>query len=298
MAVDMGHSTNASAMAGMDMGMGMMKNMHMNMWLTPTYNDYPVLFQHLRADTNGKAFGIFLLIVVAAFVYKFITFTSWCLEVHWFKKWNKDSKYASIFPAANKKNNANDPEIMEAHVSGMPRVPNLLRDIFMPSFTDLFHDFIRAILAFISTMIIYCLMLVAMTYVLTYVFAVVTGLALAEVFFNRIKIALMKRWDIQREIALAAACGAKGECECGPNDPRSPSSGTSTEEEYDEKHGGHNHKEFRSASNMDDNCNCETPVIAKSKQEKRIERETLENSRMQEQANTMAPDLTPADGLH
>lgn len=277
------------SMADTMAGMKMMK-MHMNMWLTPTYNDYPVLFQHLKANTSGKAFGIFLLIVVAAFFYKGITFTSWCLEVHWFKKWNKTSKFSSIFP--NKRNNmSDDAEIMNSDMTPAPKVPNVLLTFLTPSFTDLFHDFIRAILAFISTMIIYLLMLVAMTYVLTYVFAVITGLALAEVFFNRIKIILMRRWEVQREIQLMNACAGQGQCNCGHH--KGYNSATSSDDEYNEKSNGHmSHREHG------DDCNCETTAKDRARAERHIERGVMENNRLQEQAGEMAPDLTPADGLH
>lgn len=278
----------ASSMGGMNM-----KKMHMNMWLTPTYNDYPVLFQHLKADTSGKAFGIFLLIVVAAFFYKGVTFTSWCLEVHWFKKWTSDntgSSSSSSFNPFKRKNR--DEEIINSDMSPAPAVPNVILTFLTPSFRDLFHDFIRAILAFISTMIVYMLMLVAMTYVLTYVFAVVTGLALAEAFFNRIKIILMRRWEIQREIALMNACPGQGHCNCGHH--RADNFSTSSDDEYNEKSNEH----MASHTEHNKNCGCVNNAKERARADQHIERTALENNRLQQQSATMAPDLTPADGLH
>ena len=199
-------SSDNSSSSGMDMDM----SMGMNYYLTPTYKNYPVLFHHLHANNSGKAFGIFLLFVVAAFVYKLLLFVSWCLEVHWFKKWDKQNKYSTL-PSANSKDEGKHYDTENNfEIQGLPKLPNLLSDIFVPSLMDLFHDIIRAFLVFTSTMIIYMLMLATMSFVLTYVFAVITGLALSEVFFNRCKIAMLKRWDIQREIQKAKSCPGFG----------------------------------------------------------------------------------------
>lgn len=292
-------SSDNSSSSGMDMDM----SMGMNYYLTPTYKNYPVLFHHLHANNSGKAFGIFLLFVVAAFVYKLLLFVSWCLEVHWFKKWDKQNKYSTL-PSANSKDEGKHYDTENNfEIQGLPKLPNLLSDIFVPSLMDLFHDIIRAFLVFTSTMIIYMLMLATMSFVLTYVFAVITGLALSEVFFNRCKIAMLKRWDIQREIQKAKSCPGFGNCQCGRHPEPSPDpiavadttsgSDQSTRlEKNNESKVAISENNQKKAPTQEEECNCATDS---GKNQANIERDILENSKLQEQSGNMDQNLLPAE---
>lgn len=292
-------SSDNSNSSGMDMDM----SMGMNYYLTPTYKNYPVLFHHLHANNSGKAFGIFLLFVVAAFVYKLLLFVSWCLEVHWFKKWDKQNKYSTL-PSANSKDEGKHYDTENNfEIQGLPKLPNLLSDIFVPSLTDLFHDIIRAFLVFTSTMIIYMLMLATMSFVLTYVFAVITGLALSEVFFNRCKIAMLKRWDIQREIQKAKSCPGFGNCQCGRHpepspDPIAVADTTSGSDQSTRLEKNNESKVAISENNQkktptqEEECNCATDS---GKNQANIERDILENSKLQEQSGNMDQNLLPAE---
>ncbi|AJW09816.1 BMC_2a_G0056670.mRNA.1.CDS.1 [Saccharomyces cerevisiae] len=292
-------SSDNSSSSGMDMDM----SMGMNYYLTPTYKNYPVLFHHLHANNSGKAFGIFLLFVVAAFVYKLLLFVSWCLEVHWFKKWDKQNKYSTL-PSANSKDEGKHYDTENNfEIQGLPKLPNLLSDIFVPSLMDLFHDIIRAFLVFTSTMIIYMLMLATMSFVLTYVFAVITGLALSEVFFNRCKIAMLKRWDIQREIQKAKSCPGFGNCQCGKHpepspDPIAVADTTSGSDQSTRLEKNNESKVAISENNQkktptqEEECNCATDS---GKNQANIERDILENSKLQEQSGNMDQNLLPAE---
>ncbi|CAI4870874.1 CBM_collapsed_G0060500.mRNA.1.CDS.1 [Saccharomyces cerevisiae] len=292
-------SSDNSSSSGMDMDM----SMGMNYYLTPTYKNYPVLFHHLHANNSGKAFGIFLLFVVAAFVYKLLLFVSWCLEVHWFKKWDKQNKYSTL-PSANSKDEGKHYDTENNfEIQGLPKLPNLLSDIFVPSLMDLFHDIIRAFLVFTSTMIIYMLMLATMSFVLTYVFAVITGLALSEVFFNRCKIAMLKRWDIQREIQKAKSCPGFGNCQCGRHpepspDPIAVADTTSGSDQSTRLEKNNESKVAISENNQkktptqEEGCNCATDS---GKNQANIERDILENSKLQEQSGNMDQNLLPAE---
>ncbi|CAI6921639.1 ANM_collapsed_G0058600.mRNA.1.CDS.1 [Saccharomyces cerevisiae] len=250
-----------------------------------------------------RLFGIFLLFVVAAFVYKLLLFVSWCLEVHWFKKWDKQNKYSTL-PSANSKDEGKHYDTENNfEIQGLPKLPNLLSDIFVPSLMDLFHDIIRAFLVFTSTMIIYMLMLATMSFVLTYVFAVITGLALSEVFFNRCKIAMLKRWDIQREIQKAKSCPGFGNCQCGRHpepspDPIAVADTTSGSDQSTRLEKNNESKVAISENNQkktptqEEECNCATDS---GKNQANIERDILENSKLQEQSGNMDQNLLPAE---
>lgn len=279
--VSMPSSNTSSMVMSTSTGMSMDDKM-MNSWLTPTYHNYPVLFQKLHANTSGKAFGIFLLIVVTAFVYKFLLYVSWCLEVHWFKKWT----------------NADGPEPKDVLADGtsqvLPKMPNFMFDLFCPSLKGIFHDFIRALLTFCSTMLIYMLMLVAMSFVLTYVFAVITGLALAEVFFNRCKICTLKRWEIQRQIKSARNCPGYGNCQCGRHIERE--FGTTTTSSNEKRQQMQDEANDTVSEDATPGCCCQEGEQKEQQEaEERAENNILENSRLQEQAGNMDANLMPAE---
>ncbi|GAV52983.1 hypothetical protein ZYGR_0AI02650 [Zygosaccharomyces rouxii] len=293
MSGSMSMSGNMPMSTGMDMGGS---NMMMNSWLTPTYRDYPVLFKGLTANSSGKQFGIFLLIVVTAFVYKFLNYLSWCLEVHWFKNWSKSDAQQESRDAMSQGDEISGP---------LPKMPNFMFDLFCPSWMDLFHDFIRAILTFCSTMLIYMLMLVAMTFVITYVFAVITGLTLAEVFFNRCKICTLRRWEVQRQIQSARTCPGSGNCKCGrhASSPDAPLDSGATPAEGDKLEQTRTHVgETDSTTEENDNdpadCCCtngEGNAKREQEAETHLENEISENARWNEQAGTMDANLLPAE---
>lgn len=328
--MDMGASSTmdmgASSSSSMDMSSSM--EMGMNSFLTRKYKNYPVLFEKLYAKHKKDAFGIFVLILAAAFVYKFLLFVSWCLEVHWFKKWNHSKKkYAAGNNSTGKKGDDYDDfddaitetEFTEAsgEVVVLPKMPNLMYDIFAPSWREMLHDVIRILLVFTSTMIVYMLMLVVMTYVLTYVFGVITGLALSEVFFNRCKISMLRRWNIQREIRKAMNCPGAANCKCGRHPKIQPGNANSTAAAAAAASGAvspHDHRGSYSSTNSNDtitkyqnekdssdephtqgkkpDCECVPDV---NKQDKNIERELSQTARQQEQSNDMDTNLLPAE---
>ena len=322
MSMSTGHTMSGHNMSGMDMSMGnsnssssmdMGMDMKMNYYLTRDFKDYPLLFKHLSADTKSKAFGIFVLLVVTAFIYKFLSFTSWCLEVHWFKKWNRQNKLATAESGrAASKNLENDDDFMSDDtyvIQTVPKLPNLVTDIFKPSFNDVSHDFVRILITFSSTMLIYMLMLAAMSFVLTYVFAIITGLAFSEVFFNRCKICLLKRWDIQRTIEKTKNCPGLGNCECGRHKGfkknRTVNSITAISSndanainEYEGKTDGVLEKDCCCAPTSSqglehqEDCECSGDII---QEEQDIERNIMENITLQEQVGNMDVNLLPAE---
>lgn len=279
-------ATSATSSMDMDMSSSSMK-MSMNSYLTRSWKNYPVVFHKLYAKEKKDAFGIFVLILTAAFVYKFLLFVSWCLEVHWFKKWNQNKKSYQT----DSDDYVSDDELTETgdgQTILLPKLPNLMYDIFAPSWRDLLHDSIRILLVFCSTMIIYMLMLVAMTYVLSYVFAVITGLALSEVFYNRCKISMLRRWNIQREIEKARNCPGGSNCKCGRHTHNQENNSTDVDSaNYEEK--AHDNQ---TNTNSTEQCICEPDAHS---QDRMIERNISENARQQEQSNNMDTNLLPAD---
>ncbi|CEP60345.1 high-affinity Cu transporter CTR1 LALA0_S01e08614g [Lachancea lanzarotensis] len=310
----MAMSTGSSSMQMDDSMVGM------NSYLTPKYMNYPVLFAHLNAKNKGEAFGIFVLIVAAAFAYKFLLFTSWCLEVKWFKQWNPSSA-AKTRPAqgsglveesdgSSVLGAQNYTQDLEFQSQFLPKVPNLFVQVFSPSVKDLCHDFIRLLLIFTSTMFIYMLMLVAMTFVLTYVFAVILGLALAEVFFNRWKICLIARWELKRQLERKGNCNGGEVCPCDDDDNEnggrdaqpsssSGSSRASTALEKPNVSAGQTTKKKASCCcapdpvNPDtDTCKCDGSYADNEAFKERQARELSSNN---EQAGAMDVNLIPAE---
>lgn len=196
-------TTTSSGMSGMS-GMSssstsstMDMDMSMNYYLTSKWENYPVLFSKLKANTRGKLFGIFLLLIVAAFVYKATGFALWYLELKWSKVSGDNSSDLSE----------------EEKLLKEKRGRSFVGEIFLPSGYDFVKDAVRAVLVFWSTLLAYMLMLAAMSFVLTYIFGIVLGLALFEVFFNRIKIVILR----ERRLRTISECKTSnvGVCTCG-----------------------------------------------------------------------------------
>ncbi|CAL9736657.1 copper transport protein Ctr1p [Monosporozyma servazzii] len=282
--------SSGSSMDGMD---GM--SMGMNSYLTRKYFKYPVVFEKLYATNNSEAFGIFVLILVAAFAYKFLLFVNWTLEIHWFKKWNKTRKRQNVISLKENTTNANvfirssadyDSDATEVYqdqnglqlATPLPQLPNLMFDIFAPNIIDLMHDFIRICIIFTSTMIIYVLMLAAMSFILTYVFAVITGLSLSEVFYNRCKMALLRRWEVQRELEKINNCIGGINCKCGRH-RRVPAN---------------SNEKNNNANDDDDKCCCDNEgVNERANQDRNVERTISEATKLQEQGGDMDANLMP-----
>ncbi|GMM42963.1 high-affinity Cu transporter [Hanseniaspora uvarum] len=194
-------SSSMSGMSGMSSASNstnsssthMHMKMHMNTYVTAKWLNYPVVFKNLKADTRGKLFGIFLLVIVVTFVYKLTSFSLWYLELKWSPR--------------------NEPLSEEERLMNEKRGRSFIGEIFFPNGSDFFKDIIRTVLIFWSTLLAYMLMLVAMTYILTYIFAIVLGIALFEVFFNRVKIVILRN----RRLNVIQSCKFtnQGVCTCG-----------------------------------------------------------------------------------
>lgn len=237
----------------------------MNSYFSTHYKGYPVVIRSLYADNGAQVFGIFLLIILLAFVYKAVLFISWCLEVKWFKAVDQSTE-------KNPKNQ--DDENAQQKINA--KIPNLL-EIFTPTIKDSRNDFIRLILSFISTALIYVMMLISMTYVVVYFFAVVLGLSMAEVFFNRIKIVFLRRWDLKRELERRRNCSGGGDCLC---DSHIENIDTFALNQKTDK-----------ASSVEQCC-CTTVLDGR---EEELERQVNELTKQREQVGSMDVDLMPAE---
>ncbi|AAS50395.1 AAR030Wp [Eremothecium gossypii ATCC 10895] len=281
-----GHGSGSSGSGGHG-GSG---SVHMmNMYLGNNYKGYPVLFKNLKADNGAEAFGIFVLIVVACFAYKSLLFISWCLEVKWFKNVGKSQPSADGSVGQGKESASAPADIYARDIEHQnplfPTMPHFLFDIFAPTWKELLQDLVRLVITFLSTLIVYLLMLVAMSYVLTFIFAIAFGLATAEVFYNRCKLVLVRRWDLKRELEKRKGCPGSGNCSCGYHRPEENAV-------LDDTVSCSTMKD-RSVSQADADCCC-APVAAMEKQQ-RQQREVSQIARQREENGDMNVDLMPAE---
>ncbi|OBA21023.1 Ctr copper transporter [Metschnikowia bicuspidata var. bicuspidata NRRL YB-4993] len=167
----------------------------MNMWLTTSYEDYPVLFKNLTASNGGQAFGIFLLCFVASFVTKGFDFVRNYLEAKVWKNPNYQyPQLVKIIEQCECDENEKTSDAEEGHTSaGIQKVSFL---------TSLVKDFIRLLLAFLAEMFAYAMMLVAMTFSVVYFFAIVLGMAFGRIFFEK----LSERMNITGSSSLKSHC--------------------------------------------------------------------------------------------
>ncbi|CAH2350380.1 copper transport protein Ctr1p [[Candida] railenensis] len=224
--MDMGSATSSSGMAsstmaGMDMASSTSSSMSMStsssdsmdmdmasmhMYFTTDYNNYPVLFSTLKADTKAKAFGIFALLFFIAFTVRGIEFTRLYLEQ---KVWKNPAFLGGDCGALttnesrsslNRKTDAStavmeavgccggkesevsseEVEPLEGNIPGA-RDPHRLRLA-----SSLFRDCIRIVLCIIPDMFSFALMLATMSFCLVYFFAVVIGLGLGRFYFEKL----------------------------------------------------------------------------------------------------------------
>ncbi|KAK6458286.1 copper transport protein [Scheffersomyces xylosifermentans] len=221
MATDAATEMASATMSGMmSMSTGMASHDHsdmdmdmapMHMYFTTQFKNYPVLFKSLSASTKAQAFGIFLLLFFIAFLNRGLEFVRNYLEqVVW-----KNPVYVECHPgetgiSAIKSIHSQAPQA-DAHAccggeeesdasigkadsttSGVRSVQPIEGDHRqertnqLPLASRVFRDIIRLILCIVPDLFGYSLMLVAMTYTLTYFFAVVIGSGVGRFFFERL----------------------------------------------------------------------------------------------------------------
>lgn len=192
-------SATASAHSGhgsMDMGSSMAP---MHMFFTTNFDNYPVLFEHLKATTKAEAFGIFVLLFVVAFLVRGLEFVRNYLEQSvWHNPvyntcHNVDEKVAPVSSCCGKGDESDVSADMEVAAPQTSKLPMASR---------FFRDFIRLILCILPDMFGYALMLVAMTYTLTYFFAVVVGSGSGRFFFER----MSDRLNLRPSTGLSRHC--------------------------------------------------------------------------------------------
>lgn len=198
--------SSSSSTSDMDMDMDMGMDMHM--YFTTQYKDYPVLFKGLHARTAAQAFGIFVLLFAVAFLIRGVEFTRNYLEqVVW-----KNPSYVDCHPGetANthlKQVNTTDKKVGsccggeidkdsdislrdtssdQQHHQQIEGVHASGRPSRLPLASSLVRDAIRLILCILPDLFGFALMLAAMTYTLTYFFAVVLGLGIGRFTFERL----------------------------------------------------------------------------------------------------------------
>lgn len=181
-----------ASMAGMDhsnMGLSHMAGMHM--YFTTQFKDYPVLFSTLSASNKAQAFGIFVLLFAVAFFTRSLEFLRNYLEA---RVWRNPAYEAPCKPfvapnapaaksccgddAASSTNEKTSDNAFEKVPSNSPA------DI--PLGTKMFRDTIRLLLCVVPDIFSYALMLAAMTYTLTYFFAIAVGSGVGRFAFERL----------------------------------------------------------------------------------------------------------------
>lgn len=208
MSMDMGsHSSMSmasSTMSGMAMGSStadsMSMDMGMNSYLTTDYSGYPVVFKTLTAANGGAAFGIFCILFFTAFAFKGLGFLSAYLEQAVFrdpKKFDLSENDSTIHQHHHVETHNHKDDIQESSRSSdtesdltkkkhFEKNRSVIARFFSVTPTSLYRDFIRVILAFVSAMLGYALMLAAMSFIIPFFFAVILGLSFGEVFFHRL----------------------------------------------------------------------------------------------------------------
>ncbi|CAM9013358.1 unnamed protein product [Wickerhamomyces anomalus] len=196
----MGHHTTASmsmpmssstGSSSMDMGM----HMSMNTFLTTKYSGYPVVFKNLSAASGGAAFGIFCVLFFTAFAFRGLGFLSAYLEQTVFrdpKKFDLSENETDHHThhdekdVINESTRSTDMESVLVKKRDAEKNRSVIAKFFAVTPSSLYRDFIRVILAFVSAMLGYALMLAAMSFIIPYFFAIILGLSFGEVFFHRL----------------------------------------------------------------------------------------------------------------
>ncbi|CAD1813667.1 Ctr copper transporter family protein [Candida parapsilosis] len=224
----MNHTGSSNSSMG-DMGdMGGMDHMAgMHMYFTREFKDYPVVFKTLSASNKGQAFGIFVLLFFAAFFARFLEFVrNYLEEVVWQNKNYTEFESGVVNHSANLQpatsiqattagacggatgttggnccaGNADDEEDSfdkrassdGVYVQSQEAKP--AKSSSLPLASTIMRDAIRLALCIIPDLFGYTLMLAAMTYTLTYFFAVVIGSGVGRFVSER----LMEKFRIKR----------------------------------------------------------------------------------------------------
>lgn len=177
--MSMASASASSSMDSMDMSSDS-SSMSMNMYLTTAYANYPVLFKQLSADTSGKAFGIFVLMFVVSFLSKGIEFFKNYLEQ---KVWDNPNYQVATQTTVIEQCDCDEDDKVSLANEGVTASGSHKRASLS---TVLFRDLVRILLCFVSELLGYAMMLVAMTFSLVYFFAVVLGMAFGRFFFERL----------------------------------------------------------------------------------------------------------------
>ncbi|OWB80646.1 hypothetical protein B5S32_g4934 [[Candida] boidinii] len=204
MTMDMGSSTSTSS--SMDMsGDDSMSSMNMNTYFTTNYDDYPVVFKTLHAQTGGAAFGIFCILFFCSFALRGLFFLSAFIEQKYFHNLSnavyvqddncecadeEEVKEDDITPPPTTTSNNIPQHLVEPQLNLNQSIGSILRQLFLPSLNEVGKDIVRLLLAFVIAMFGYALMIAAMSYILLYFFAICLGISFGEVFFNRLSMIL------------------------------------------------------------------------------------------------------------
>lgn len=202
----MGSMATESDMAAMDHGSsGLADSMHgsmssMHMYFTTQYKDYPVLFKTLSASNKGQAFGIFVLLFAVGFFTRGIEFARNYLELVVWKNPTYVECHPGQEPAAaaccdlpNKLSSDSEAhqDFARTHTDSQITSLSTQRLQAPPSrnlsfMSELFRNAVRLVLCILPDLFGFALMLAAMSYTLTYFFAVVLGLGVGRFVFERL----------------------------------------------------------------------------------------------------------------
>lgn len=184
--MSMPSSTSTADMSGMDMS-----GMHlMGTYLTRDFAGIAVLFKNFSADTKWQAFGIFLFIFFFAFLTRALEFFKVYLEN---VVWNEDRELAIRSGHMSEKGDieisstdasVNSPDDFGRNHFNMGDQTKQRKSASLAS--SVLRDMISVVLTFIPIMLGYGLMLIAMTFSLTYFFAVVSGSTVGKFYFEKL----------------------------------------------------------------------------------------------------------------
>lgn len=183
--------------------------MDMQMTFTNNFRETSVLFEGLKASTKPQAFGIFCLFFFVAIILRGLIFVYVYIEqVIWrnppeniplsYKRtvdFGFDDEIQEPFDkqeSTSKTITTNSGDLNSTSLFLSPkRKRSILLQMFYTNWKDFEKDIVRLILSFIIAILSYALMLVIMTYVTCYFFAVVLGIAVGEIWFKRLERVLM-----------------------------------------------------------------------------------------------------------
>lgn len=184
-------------------------SMNMQMTFTNNFRDTSVLFEGLKASTKPQAFGIFCLFFFVAIILRWLIFVYVYIEqVIWrnppentplsYKRtvdFGFDDEIQEPFDKQESTSNTMTTNSRELNSTSLFLSPKRKRSILLQmlytNWKDFEKDIVRLILSFIIAILSYTLMLVIMTYVTCYFFAVVLGIAVGEIWFKRLERILM-----------------------------------------------------------------------------------------------------------